>query len=237
MSLLKIIKNNLFIQNIASSIIAFIHPYLENTISKYSALKKAFFITAHDDTLGDYLEFGVFTGSSFNFAIKMNRKIDKIFNKKTDCQFVGFDSFQGFGEIKDIDQNPSFKSKFFFVNKEKIIKNIKKIANKDKVNIIEGFYQETIKDKNPEDLGLNKARVVMIDCDLKESTFLALEFIKPCLQKGTIILFDDFHYYKGDINKGEYGAFEDFKKKYPEILFRKILDYGYAGVGFIIFKV
>ena len=94
MSLLKIIKNNLFIQNIASSIIAFIHPYLENTISKYSALKKAFFITAHDDTLGDYLEFGVFTGSSFNFAIKMNRKIDKIFNKKTDCQFVGFDSFR-----------------------------------------------------------------------------------------------------------------------------------------------
>ena len=237
MRLIKIIKNNLFIQNFVSSLFAFIHPYLENTVSKYSAIKKAFFITVHDETLGDYLEFGVFTGSSFNFAIKINRKIDKIFNKKTNCQFIGFDSFQGFGEIKDIDQNPSFKSKFFLVNKGKIIKNIKKIANKDKVKIIEGFYQETIKGKNPEDLGLNKARVVMIDCDLKESTFLALEFIKSCLQRGTIILFDDFHYYKGDITKGEYGAFEDFKRKYPEILFRKILNYGYAGVGFIVFKI
>ena len=75
----------------------------------------------------------------------------------------------------------------------------------------------------------------MIDCDLKESTVLALEFVKPCLQKGTIILFDDFHYYKGDINKGEYGAFKDFKKKYPEIMFRKILNYGYAGVGYIVY--
>ena len=187
----EIIINNLFIQNFVSSIVAFIHPYLEATISKYSGIRKAFYITAQDDTLGDYLEFGVFTGSSFNFAIKINRVVDKIFGKKN-CQFVGFDSFQGFGQIKDIDQHPNFVDEFFFVNKEKVIKNIKKIAKKDNFKIVEGFYQYTIKDKRPKDFGLNKARVVMIDCDLKESTTLALEFIKPCLQNGTIILFDDF---------------------------------------------
>ncbi len=237
MSLIKIIKNNLFIQNFVSTVISFVHPYLENTVSKYTAIKKAFFITAHDDTLGDYLEFGVFTGSSFNFAIKINRKIDGIFKKETNCQFVGFDSFEGFGEIKDFDQHPSFKSKFFFVNKKKILKNIENIAKKDKYKIVEGFYHETIKNKSPKDFNLNRARVVMIDCDLKESTSIALEFIKPCLQKGTIILFDDFHYYKGDITKGEYGAFNDFKKKYPEILFREIINYGYAGVGFVVYAV
>jgi len=235
MSLIEIIKNNLFIQNFVSSIITLIHPYFENTVSKYTAIKKAFYITAHDDTLGDYLEFGVFTGSSFNFAIKINRKIDKIFNKQTSCEFIGFDSFQGFGEIKDFDQHPSFKNKFFLVKKKKVLRNIKKIAKKNRYKIVEGFYQNTIKDKKPKDLNLNKARVIMIDCDLKESTVLALEFVKPCLQKGTIILFDDFHYYKGDINKGEYGAFKDFKKKYPEIMFRKILNYGYAGVGYIVY--
>jgi O-methyltransferase len=122
MSLIEIIKNNLFIQNFVSSIITLIHPYFENTVSKYTAIKKAFYITAHDDTLGDYLEFGVFTGSSFNFAIKINRKIDKIFNKQTSCEFIGFDSFQGFGEIKDFDQHPSFKNKFFLVNKKKSFK-------------------------------------------------------------------------------------------------------------------
>ena len=236
MNILKIIIKNLFIQNFVSSLVALIHPYLEGTISKYSAIRRAFYITAQDDTFGDYLEFGVFTGSSFNFAIKVNRVIDKIFEKKINCQFFGFDSFQGFGKVKDVDQHPAFKNNFFTVNKDKVIKNIKKIAKDDKVKIIDGFYQNTIKNKTPKDLGINKARVVMIDCDLKESTFLALEFIRPCLQNGTVILFDDFHSYKGDVNKGEYGAFEEFKNKYPEILYRKIFDYDYQGVSFMVYK-
>ena len=33
------------------------------------------YITAHDKTLGSYLEFGVFSGSSFNFAMKVNKRI------------------------------------------------------------------------------------------------------------------------------------------------------------------
>ena len=79
MNLLKIIKNNLFIQNFVATIVSFIPPYLENSLAKYQALKKAFYVTAHDRTDGNYLEFGVFTGSSFNFAIKANKKIEKIF--------------------------------------------------------------------------------------------------------------------------------------------------------------
>jgi hypothetical protein len=52
----------------------------------------------------------------------------------------------------------------------------------------------------------------MIDCDLKEPTKLALEFIKSSIQEGTIILFDDYAFFKGSKDKGEYGAFADFKK-------------------------
>ena len=51
-----------------------------------------------------------------------------------------------------------------------------------------------------------------------------------------IILFDDFVFFKGSKNKGEYGAFADFRKKYPEILFRKIFDYGYGSRAFIAYK-
>ena len=86
-------------------------------------------------------------------------------------------------------------------------------------------------------LNIDKARVVMIDCDLKESTKLALEFIKPAIQEGTIILFDDFVFFKGNENKGEYGAFKDFRKKYPEILFRRIFDYGYGSKAFVAYKI
>ena len=236
MNLLNFIKNNLFIQNFVASIVSIVPPYLEFSVSKYQAIKKAMYITAHDLTPGSYLEFGVFTGSSFNFAIKVNKKIEKIFGK-TDCEFVGFDSFKGFGKIKKEDENPRFKDNIFSVNEEKVLKNINKCAAGQKMRIVKGFYQDTIKNKTTLDLNIDKARVVMIDCDLKEPAQLALEFIKPSIQEGTIILFDDFIFYKGSKDKGEYGAFSDFRKKYPEILFRKIFDYGYGSRAFIVYKI
>ena len=236
MDLLKIIKNNLFIQNFVASVIAFIPPYLEFSVAKYQAIKKSLYITAHDQTYGSYLEFGVFTGSSFNFAMKVNKKIDKLF-ARSDCEFVGFDSFDGFGEIKKDDENPRFRDNIFSVNEKKVLDNIYKCAKGQKMRIVKGFYKDTIKNKTTIDFNIDKARVVMIDCDLKESAHLALEFIRPSIQEGTIILFDDFVFFKGNKNKGEYGAFSDFKKKYPEILFRRIYDYGYGSRAFIAHKI
>ena len=237
MNLLSFKKNNLFIQNFFSSLVVLIHPFLENTLSKYTAIKKAMFMNYHDNTFGDYLEFGVFTGSSFNFAMKINKKMEKIFKRKIDTQFIGFDSFDGFGEIKPHDENPSFKNSFFKVNKKKIIRNIEKNSKKQNFKLIEGFYQQTLKNKNTNDYGINKSRIIMIDCDLKESTTLALNFAKPSLQEGTIIIFDDFNFYKGNRNKGEFGAFEDFKNQNPNIIFRRVFDYGYSGRAFIISSV
>ena len=125
MSLFNIIKNNLFIQNFVANIISLIPPYFEFSVAKYLAIKKAMFITAYDKTHGSYLEFGVFTGSSFNFAMKANKRIEKIFGK-TDCKFVGFDSFEGFGEIKKEDENPSFKSQTFSINEKKVLNLLKR---------------------------------------------------------------------------------------------------------------
>ena len=147
MDLLKIIKNNLFVQNFVASIVSIVPPYLEFTAAKYLAIKKAMFITAHDATRGNYLEFGVFTGSSFNFAMKVNKKIEKIFGKM-DCEFIGFDSFKGFGEIKKEDENPAFKDHIFSVNEKKVLQNIQKCAKGQKMRIIKGFYKETIKNSS-----------------------------------------------------------------------------------------
>ena len=82
MNFLKLIKKNLFIQNIFSRIFSNFPADLEFTLNKYQAIRKALYITAHDKTLGSYVEFGVFTGSSFNFAMKVNKRIEKIFGKQ-----------------------------------------------------------------------------------------------------------------------------------------------------------
>jgi hypothetical protein len=182
MKLVNFIKNNLFLQNFAASIVSYIHPFLEVNVAKYMAIKKAMYITATDQTYGSYMEFGVFTGSSFNFAMKINKQIEKIFGK-ANCEFIGFDSFQGFGKINEDDRHHFYKDETFSVNVEKVLKNIKKSAKGQQMRIIKGFFHETIKDKTTQDLNIDKARVVLIDCDLKESTRLALEFIRPSIQE------------------------------------------------------
>ena len=232
MNLIKIIKKFLFIQNIVASIVSKIPPYLEFTIGKYSAIKKAMYITAHDKTFGSYIEFGIFTGSSFNFAMKVNKSLDKLFGN-SNCDFIGFDSFAGFGEIKKEDDHPRFKDETFLVDEKKIMKNIKKNSKNQSYQIIKGFYNETLK-KKPENYRIKKARVIMIDCDLKEPTTLALNFVKEILQKGTIILFDDYIFYKGDEQKGEFAAFKEFKVNNPHIKFRSAFNYGYGSRAFIV---
>jgi len=237
MWLLNIVKNNLFIQNFVSTIVSLIPAYLEFTLAKYSAIKKAMLITAQDNTRGSYLEFGVFTGSTFNYAMKVNKRIEKLGYGNMDCEFIGFDSFNGFGDIKKNDEHPNFTGNIFAVNEQKVLKNIQKAAKNHKYRIIKGFYQDTIANKTTKDFKIDKARIVMIDCDLKESAKLALEFTKPSIQEGTIILFDDYAFFKGSKDKGEYGAFNEFKKKYPEILFRRVFDYGYGSRAFIAHKI
>ena len=235
MNLIKIIKKFLFIQNITASIVARIPPYLEFTVGKYLAIKKALYITGHDKTFGSYIEFGVFTGSSFNFAMKANKTIDKLLGK-SNCDFIGFDSFQGFGEVNKSDNHPRFKDDTFAVDEKKILNNIRKSSKKQNYQIIKGFYKDTLK-KKPIEYGIKKARVIMIDCDLKDPTMLALQFVKETLQKGTIILFDDYIFYKGDEKKGEHGAFEEFKAKNPSIKFRPAFEYGYGSKAFIVTEI
>ena len=237
MWLLNIVKNSLFIQNFVGYIVSLIPSYLEFTVAKYSAIKKAMLITAQDVTKGSYLEFGVFTGSTFNYAMKVNKRIENLGYGNMDCEFIGFDSFNGFGNIKKDDEHQNFSDGIFAVNEQKVLKNIHKRAKNHKYRIIKGFYQDTIANKTTEDFKIDKARIVMIACDLKEPARLALEFIKPSIQEGTIILFDDYVFFKGNKDKGEYGAFSDFKKKYPEILFRRIFDYGYGSRAFIAHKI
>jgi len=229
--LFDLIKNNLFVQDSVATLVSYSSPLVEHSIAKYQAIKKALFLTAVDQTHGSYLEFGVFTGSSFNFAIKMHKKINRMWNM--DSEFIGFDSFLGFGNIDKDDEHPWCKTSNFMVNEEKVLKNIKKCGKGERVRIIKGYFEDTIKNITTLDNKINKARVVLIDCDLKEPARLALEFIRPSIQEGTIILFDEYLCFKGNTNKGEYSAFNEFLDSCSEYSFRRAFDYGYGGRAFI----
>jgi len=205
---------------------------VQHNWEKYTALKKAFYLTALEQLEGDYLEFGVFTGSSFVSALRVNKKLK--FLGKIQTKFFGFDSFIGFGQVAETDRHPFYLDNIFKVNEKKVINNILKHSQGQEVKIIPGYFEQTLQNKTASGLGVKKARIVFIDCDLKEPAALALNFVQPILQQGAILIMDDFFSYKGDAQKGVAGAYNEFCQKYPNISWRKLYDYGYGGVAYII---
>ena len=68
-----------------------------------------------------------------------------------------------------------------------------------------------------------KAAVIYIDCDLYTSTVHVLDFIQDFLQRGTIIVFDDWNCFFGDPNKGERKAFREFLAKNSGLVFEEFI--------------
>ncbi len=232
MDLISFLKNNLFMQNLAARMISAVPCVVEHNIEKYKAIKKAMYLTALEQLPGDYLEFGVFTGSSFVFAMHIHRKLQYL--SKHPTKFYGFDSFEGFGEVQEVDTHPFYTNDTFRVDANKVISNIKKQGRGCQIELVKGYFNESIKGRSASSMGIEKSRVIFIDCDLKAPSAVALEFIKPTLQQGTILIMDDFYSYKGDPSLGVCGAFEDFNRSFTNIEWRRIFDYGYGGAAFIL---
>lgn len=75
----------------------------------------------------------------------------------------------------------------------------------------------------------NKAALVILDCDLWESTMDALRFIKPYLQSGTVILAGEYFNYRADFTRGMAGAINNCFKS--ELVSWR--PYGDSGMSFI----
>lgn len=231
MFLLRLLKHFSFFQNLASSLIASVSPVIEHNIGKYTAIKKAFYLTALENLDGDYLEFGVFTGSAMVFSTKINKKMKWI--NKSGTRFFGFDSFQGFGDVGTTEKHPFYRDDIFGVNFEKVKKNILRQSKGSDVQLIKGFFSDTLDHKHPQEYGIKKARIIFIDCDLKSPALSALNFCSQIIQEGTILIMDDYFSYKGNAELGISGAFSEFCKQNPEISWRNLYHYGYLGEAYI----
>ena len=222
-----------FLQDIASLVIAKINPAIIHNIEKYYALKKVHYLSAIEHTQGDYLEFGVFTGSSFCHSIRCCKKLLHINSKLTSTKFYGFDSFSGFGDLSKDDQHPFYKDENFETNIKDVEKRISKTIGKNfSYKLIPGYYDISLK-KGAGYFGIKYARIVFIDCDTYASANDALLFCSPIIQNGTFIILDDFFSYKGSIHHGVAKAFTEFITL-NNLEVRKVFTYGMGGVVYVI---
>ena len=132
---------------------------------------------------GQYLEFGVFQGSTIN--VISSTLPDKI--------IYGFDSFEGLPENwRDGFDKSTFnlKGKLPKVNKN--------------VRLIKGWFNETLPEfvkEHPEPCAF-----IHVDCDLYSSTKTIFAELKNQIVSGTVIAFDEYFNYPG-WQEGEYKAF------------------------------
>jgi hypothetical protein len=121
-----------------------------------------------------YLEFGVAGGVSFNWWMEHC--------KNQSSQFYGFDTFEGLPETWGLyakgDMNEGMPS----------------ISDK-RGHLIKGIFQDTLNNFLFEQGSSlkEKKKVIHLDADLFSATLFVLSQLYPYLQKGDIVMFDEFN--------------------------------------------
>ena len=196
---------------------------------------------------GDYLEFGVYKGSSFAEAYRAiwdSRNDVRAFISSPEVErwyqsrprFFAFDSFKGLpgGEAE---RHADYMEGAYSCAEETFLRNIKEVGvNLNDVVTVPGFYDQTLTSEAKAQLNLTKASMVMIDCDLYESTIPALDFITDLVAQGTIIIFDDWYRYKGSRRKGEQRACHEWLEKNSNIELEKFWQQGPQTVAFLVHR-
>ena len=221
-----------FLQDWASLFIAGINPAITHNLEKYHALKKAHYLSVIEGLEGDYLEFGVFTGSSFCHSIRCCQKLAKLNQDVLKTKFYGFDSFEGFGKLQEEEDHPFYRDENFSTSFHQVSTRVKRVAKNVSFKLAPGFFSDSLK-AGPFNMGIEKARIIFIDSDTYSSASEALLFCASILQEGTFIILDDYYSYRGSESKGVKRAFNEFIDKYG-VTVRRVFDYGMGGVVYVI---
>ncbi|WP_372794422.1 TylF/MycF/NovP-related O-methyltransferase [Pontiella sp.] len=170
------------------------------------------------ENVGDYYEFGVSRGSSMLLMYQETVKagLDHV-------RLFGFDSFEGL----PADNEGWWTEGDFCANIDDVRK---RFANNkvdlSRINLVKGFYSDSLTDQLKTDLNMGKAGIIMIDCDMYSSTAEALEFCEPLIQDEVIMIFDDWNPLAQQ-NMGEKRAFDEFLAKYRHFKAEEIGTYHY----------
>lgn len=141
------------------------------------------------DEAVDYLEFGVSTGTSFRWFVTNL--------KNPDTRFYGFDTFTGLPEA----WGPFAAGAMSNGNKPPEIED-------DRHQFYQGIFQKTVYDFL-KDYKSDKRKILHLDADLYSATLFVLTTLSPYLEKGDILLFDEFN-----VPMHEYKAFTEWANSF-----------------------
>ncbi len=181
-----------------------------------------------------HLEFGVFNGTSlavaYNFYNNLNMKNYRI---------IGFDSFKGLPKECENEDGGVWKEGMYSCTKDQTKTClISRGVDSQKIEIVEGWYKDTLNYKTANFLSLNHVNVVFIDCDAYSSCRLVLDFIKPLIKDTVLICFDDWKLNDLDLYEmGESKAFKEFINQDVNYKTIEIKSYNRKSKCFLLSKI
>jgi hypothetical protein len=166
---------------------------------------------------GYYMEFGSHTARTMRLAWDA-------FHALFDWTYVSFDSFAGLPEISAVDRMEIWRQGSLSTSEEEFIRLVVEHGMpREKLVTIKGFYEQTLTAELAGRLLPTRAAVIYVDCDLYSSTVPVLEFARQFLQRGTVLVFDDWFCFYGDPERGERRAFREFRDRHPELVFQEFV--------------
>lgn len=199
---------------------------------------------------GDYLEFGCGTGRTFVESYRVFQKTratvaeelsseDRACHEISKPKFFAFDSFEGLPDASGIDKHPYSprhwrKSKYAFsVDGFERTLSQHGVPVTD-VRIISGWFSQTLTQATKTSRGLTQAAMVYIDCDYYKSTVPVLDFITDLVQDGTVIVFDDFNFFRGSPELGERRAFTEWLERNSHIQAIQLAQHDFSTIAFYL---
>ena len=159
------------------------------------------------ENLGDYLEFGVYNGTSLVSTFRETEAMGL-----TGMRLFGFDSFQGLPAAAATDDGGKWKPGAWRSELEftEVVLDAEGI-DRARVFLIPGWFSDTCNAETAHRYNVTKASVVMVDCDICSSAREALDFCAPLIRDEALVLFDDWN--SGNLaarGLGERKAFEEW---------------------------
>jgi hypothetical protein len=179
--------------------------------------------------IGDYLEFGVYDGTSLAC---MFRALQACGNGHS--RLFGFDSFEGLPPIASSDSRGhwrpgEYKSSLEFARRVLDYEGV----DLSRVTLVAGYFDVTLTDERRTDLGIRRGSVILVDCNLYQSTKEALRFCAPAIIDQSVIFFDDW-YPLADEGLGEKMAFDEWLAADATLHARELFDFPLYGKAFLV---
>ena len=149
-------------------------------------------------------------------------------------RFFAFDSFAGLPD-GEADRHADYGAGAYACSQSQFHANIAaKGVDMARVVTVPGMYDQSLVPAVKERHQLRRAALIMIDCDLYESTVPVLDFITDLVGQGTIIIVQDWFRFKGDPRRGEQRACAEWLARNPQF---ELIEYWREGPQAVSFLV